>query len=189
MNVVLKIDDLEFAPALLTGADVLEMTKAGVLPEGRGYELIEGALVKMAAQYGPHVATMMALTKFLVPSLPDELGLAPGPSIFLSDHVMLEPDLCVLPVGMVSTDVRGPDIALAIEVSDSSRIYDLGKKARLYARHGVAHYWVVDLIESRLHRHTGPGEDGYAGIEVTAFDVPAPLPFAPDTPLVLSELL
>ena len=51
---------------------------------------------------------------------------------------MLEPDVCIYPAGMRNTDVRGADILLAVEVSDNSLRYDLGKNARRYAAHGGA---------------------------------------------------
>ena len=44
MTAILKIDECDMTPARLTGKDVLAMTKAGILREGRGHELIEGVL-------------------------------------------------------------------------------------------------------------------------------------------------
>lgn len=178
MSAIVRIDDHDFAPALLTGEDVLQMTRQGILPEGRGYELIEGVLVRMAAQYDPHVFMIGRLLRRLNAMLPEECFVASGPGIFLSDHTMLEPDIALYPIAMKSTDVRGPDLVLVIEVSDSTLRNDLGKKARLYAAHGVAHYWVVDVAGERLHRHTGPGEDGYATIVVSGPGEAVPLPVA-----------
>lgn len=176
MNAIIKIDEDDFAPARLTGADVLAMTSAGVLPEGRGYELIEGVLVKMAAQYDPHVRMISQLLRKLNATVPEELLIASAPSIFFSDQTMLEPDIAIFPLDMKSTDVRGDDILLAIEVSDTTLRYDLGKKAKLYAAHGVEHYWVFDVTAERLHRHSGPRESGYASIITGGFNDPVPLP-------------
>jgi len=92
---------------------------------------------------------------------------SPAPSLFLSDTTMLEPDICIFPASMEGPDVRGPDLALVIEVSDSTLRNDLGKKAQLYAAHGVRDYWVVDVTGERLHRHSEPGPDGYGKIVVT----------------------
>jgi Uma2 family endonuclease len=166
MNAIVRIDDYDFAPALLTGEDVLAMTRDGVLPEGRGYELIEGVLVKMAAQHDPHVKMIGQLLRRLNIMLPEECFVASAPSIFLSENTMLEPDIAIYPLSMKSTDVRGPDLALVIEVSDTTLRNDLGKKAALYAAHGVRDYWVVDVTGERLHRHSGPGANGYADISI-----------------------
>ena len=181
MTAILKIDECDMTPARLTGEDVLAMTKAGILREGRGHELIEGVLVQMASQYAPHVAMLSKLVRWFNRNLPDEYEVAIGPSIFLSEHTMLEPDVCIYPAGMKSTDVRGPDILLAIEVSDSSRRYDLGKKANLYAAHGVRDYWVFDLENETLHRHSEPRGEGYKSIKDNAFSTPADIPFKSDT--------
>ena len=181
MTTVLRIDDEEFTPPRLTGADVLAMTRAGVLPEGRGHELIEGVLVRMASQYAPHVAMLSKLVRWFNRNLPDEYEVAIGPSIFLSEFTMLEPDVCIYPAAMKSTDVRGADILLAVEVSDSSRRYDLGKKARLYAAHGVRDYWVFDLETETLHRHSEPGGEGYGRVAQSGFGEAVALPFTLQT--------
>lgn len=180
MTATVRIDDGEFLPALLTGEDVLAMTRAGVVPEGRGYELIEGVLVAMAAQYDPHVKRIAILLRRLNAMLAEDHLVGSAPSIFLSEHTMLEPDIAIYPMAMKSTDVRGPDLALVIEVSDTTLRNDLGKKARLYAAHGVRHYWVVDVTGERLHRHTEPGEAGYGRIAVSGPGeaVPLPMPLA-----------
>lgn len=185
MAVSLRIDDHDFAPPLLTGADVLTMTRAGILPEGRGYELIEGVLVRMAAQNAPHVAMIVDLMRFFIGALPPSRAVAPAPSLFLSDTLMLEPDICLYDAGLASTDLRGADLDLVIEVADTTLRYDLGKKARLYAAHGVRDYWVIDLNDAVLHRHALSGDGPYAPPDRIPFGHPVPLPFAGDIALVL----
>ena len=37
------------------------------------------------------------------------------------------------------------DVLLAVEISDSSLAYARSTKFALYARYGIAEYWVVDL--------------------------------------------
>jgi len=187
MSATLKIDECDMTPAHLTGADVLTMTRAGILREGRGHELIEGVLVQMASQYAPHVAMVSKLLKFFFRTLPDDYEVTSGPSIFLSEFTMLEPDVCIYPAGMKSTDVRGPDILLAIEVADTSLRYDLGKKARLYAAHGVRDYWVFDLENDVLHQHSAPGAEGYGRATQSAFGEAVALPFEAETVLHLSQ--
>ena len=177
MTALLRIDDHDFAPPLLTGADVVAMTKAGILPEGRGYELIEGVLVRMASQLGPHVKMSARVVRFLNRALPDDYEVSAGGSLFLSETVILEPDIGIYPSDMLSHDVRGPDLLLAIEVSDTTLRYDLGKKARLYAAHGVRDYWVIDLNGKVLQRHEDPTEGGYATRVAIPFGQPVPLPF------------
>jgi len=188
MTAIVQIDDCEFAPALLTGADILAMTREGILPEGRGYELIEGVLVEMAAQYSPHVRMVNTLIRRLIRIVPEEFAVSPTPSIFLTGNTMLEPDICLYPDDMESQDVRGGDILLAIEVSDTTLRKDLGMKARLYAEHGVAHYWVIDVPGSVLHRHSDPAGKAYRDVVKSPFDQAVAMPFDKTVSIVLADL-
>ena len=54
------------------------------------------------------------------------------------------------------------EVLLVIEVSDSTLRYDLEVKTRLYATHGVAEYWVVNLLEESVYRHRRPTGQQYA---------------------------
>ena len=54
------------------------------------------------------------------------------------------------------------DVLLLIEVADSSLAYDRGPKPALYARHGVAEVWIVDLPGHALEVCREPGPDEYA---------------------------
>jgi Uma2 family endonuclease len=110
---------------------------------------------------------------------PDHLIIAVATSLFLSPDTILETDIAVYPAKFRSEELRGPDVLLAIEVAASSLAYDLDLKAKLYARHGVQEYWVVDANERLAFIHTGPSETGWAsatrkGPEVTLSCAMAP---------------
>ena len=62
-------------------------------------------------------------------------------------------------------DLRGPDLLLVIEVSDSSLAYDLRVKAPLYARHGVPDYWVVDAVRETIRVHRAPADGAHTDVE------------------------
>jgi Uma2 family endonuclease len=71
------------------------------------------------------------------------------------------------------------DILLIVEVADSSLASDLTTKARLYARHNVSQFWVLDLRGGRLFVHRDPTARGYEtrlelkrGDSVTATEFP-----------------
>lgn len=53
------------------------------------------------------------------------------------------------------------DLALLVEVSDTSAAYDLGEKALLYAQAGIRDYWVVLVNEAVIVRHQEPTPEGY----------------------------
>jgi Uma2 family endonuclease len=53
------------------------------------------------------------------------------------------------------------DVLLLIEVSDSTARYDREIKLPLYARHGVAEVWIVDLDNRVLRMCRQPVGDAY----------------------------
>ena len=65
---------------------------------------------------------------------------------------------------MLSSDVRGPDILLAVEVAVSTLDYDLRPKPRIYARCGMLELWAIDAIQRCTHVHRGPQGDSWASI-------------------------
>lgn len=90
----------------------------------------------------------------------------------LADDSVVEPDLLVVcdPNQLQGTHVEGAP-ALVVEIlSPSSALHDRWRKMRLYARAGVAEYWIIDpvalMVEIysldgvgyRLHGSFGPGE-------------------------------
>lgn len=76
-----------------------------------------------------------------------------------------EPDFVVMDAPLEEREARPDEIALIVEVSDSSLRYDLGTKARAYAAWGAPDYWVVDVAGRRVVAHSQPGPDGYARVE------------------------
>ena len=58
-------------------------------------------------------------------------------------------------------------VSLVAEVSDTSLSFDLKVKARLYARAGIAEYWVVDLNARRVIVHRRP--EGGRYLDVVAY--------------------
>jgi Uma2 family endonuclease len=153
-------------PARLTVDEVYELTAAGVLREGENFELIDGEIVPMAAAKAHwHDAMATKLNRALVRALPDSLRLHVEPSITLASDTLVEPDFAAWPLGVYAQDVRGSDIALLIEVADSSLSYDLRVKAPLCARYGVRDYWVVDAVRQTVRVHRLPGAAGYADVD------------------------
>ena len=75
-----------------------------------------------------------------------------------------EPDLSVVRGAIRDYLKRKPeprDVALLVEVSDSSYAYDRSKKLAIYAAAAFAIYWILNLPERRLEVYsdpTGPSE-------------------------------
>ena len=48
------------------------------------------------------------------------------------------------------------DIGVLIEVAESSLLRDQRDKSRIYARAGIAVYWIVNLSDRRIEVHSAP---------------------------------
>jgi Uma2 family endonuclease len=80
-----------------------------------------------------------------------------------------EPDVAV--VCGSRDDYRGrlpepDDVALLVEVADTSLSFDRGPKRAAYARGGITFYWIVNLNDRQVEVYSDPAADGYRSIEV-----------------------
>lgn len=75
-----------------------------------------------------------------------------------------EPDIVVLRRSSENIDGNPvpSDIAIIIEVADTSLDFDPGPKAQLYSRAGIPEHWVMDVIGRRIHQFREPKPSGYA---------------------------
>jgi Uma2 family endonuclease len=150
--------------------DIHRMLEAGIVTEDERFELIEGDLVMMAAKGYAHELIKRALTVAIARALPDDMTLGPEMTIQFTDRTLLEPDLTVFRRRAVVksaanfSQILPGELLLAIEVAASSLAYDKGFKGRLYARHGVQEFWVVDANERITWIHTGPSADGWSSV-------------------------
>lgn len=150
----------------------LKMVAIGVLRENDSVELIEGDIFNMPPIGPPHVSVVTLLNKIFVLGAGEAALVTPGGSIPLGNFSMPEPDLMLLKPRADAYRSRYPEVAdllLVVEVSDSSLAFDQGVKRALYARHGIAEYWVVDIPHRRVHRYLEPTRDGwYSQTEILA---------------------
>jgi Uma2 family endonuclease len=125
-------------------------------------ELIEGELISRMGKKRPHVNAMIFVMKWLADVF-GALYVTPEAPIDVSPEDNPtnepEPDLAVLkqPCSAYESANPGPsDVRLLVEISDTTLVFDLGTKARLYARAGIPEYWVVDVVGRRIVAHRYP---------------------------------
>jgi Uma2 family endonuclease len=170
MNVTATTAAEGFPRRAFTVEDISRMIEAGVIGEDEKFELIEGEIVMMAAKGVAHERIKSALTIAVVRALPQDLTIGVEATLRLTDTVMLEPDIAVFPSDLFKKSSQGfarldpGEAHLVIEVAASSLAYDKGLKARLYARHRVREFWVVDVNERTTWVHTGPSGDAWSSI-------------------------
>jgi len=141
------------------------MVATGVLTKYDHVELIDGDMIDMAPIGTRHSAATARLSRLFVLSIGDSAIVSPGGSIRLDDYSVPQPDLMLLKPredfyeGQIPT---AADALLLVEISESSLSFDQGTKRALYARQGVAEYWIVDIPGQCVHVYRAPTVDGYA---------------------------
>jgi len=150
--------------------DIDRMIEAGIVTEDERFELIEGDLVMMSAKHVAHDRVKHFLNMALVRAAPDGMFVGIEATLQLARDILVEPDITVISKSVynvppkIFAQPRPEDVLPLIEVAASSLTYDRRIKARLYARHGIREFWVVDANECITWIHTGPSGDGWASI-------------------------
>ena len=169
MNVAVTTAAEGFPRRAFTVEDIGRMIDAGVIHQDERFELVEGEIVVMAAEGAARERIKSALTVAISRALPDHLTIAVEATLRLSDTIMLEPDVAVFSKDLFNKSTsfvhldRGEGL-LIIEVAASSFAYDKDLKARLYARHGVREFWVIDANNRTTWVHAGPIGDEWSSI-------------------------
>lgn len=138
--------------------------EAGVFDDER-VELVEGEV--LAVSIGPwHGVVTARVTR----RVPEPAGFVVTTQSLATAGSLPDPDVWVRrtapePVARLGRrlwDWPAASVALVVEVADETADYDLGTKARLYARGGYERYWVV--TPEGVHVLTGPHEFGYGQV-------------------------
>jgi Uma2 family endonuclease len=135
-----------------------EIIEAGVFDDGDRVELIEGVLVRKMTKGPPHEFTIGILKDILTPLVGTKWVIRVQSAITLRDSEP-EPDLAIVTAPHERYRQRHPgprDIALVVEVVDSTLEFDRGDKLRVYARAGLPVYWIVNLVDNCVEVYTEP---------------------------------
>ena len=120
-------------------------------PDDERYELLAGQLVMIAA---PNIAHQIVggelfgvLRDFVKKGRLGRVFSAPT-DVVLSDTNVVQPDVIFVSKGRMSivgkNNIQGaPDLVVEV-ISPSNPEQDLVRKRDIYARHGVAEYWIAD---------------------------------------------
>jgi Uma2 family endonuclease len=169
-------------------AEIEEMVKVGILSDDERFELIGGEVVPMSPKGLRHERLKIALNRFWTKRLPDAFYIATETTFRMDKDTFLEPDFVFFRASDGLGALAPATALLAVEVADSSLSYDLGRKANLYAAHGVRELWVIDAATLDTVTHREPMDDGYEIKARVTPDRPLVLPFAPEVSTALGAL-
>ena len=182
------------APALhrFSAEEYHRLGELGILSPDARVELIEGAIHDMSP-IGPfHSGVTMRLNRFFQLRAKARWTVWVQDAIRLDNYSEPEPDLMLLkpaPDDYVSHHPAPDDVFLLIEVADSTLDFDRSKKLQIYARAGIAEFWIVNLPDSTIEIYREPHFTGYEKKTVLkAGDQACPAAF-PDVVVDVAELL
>jgi hypothetical protein len=141
-----------------------QMIAAGVFHEDERVELLEGWVTPKMPRNPPHDSTVDLMSEVLGALMPPGWRVRVQSAITTADSEP-EPDGAVVPGPAMRYAQRHPEpaeIALLVEVADSSLAHDRGDKGRIYARANIACYWIINLPDRLVEVYTGPTGPGPA---------------------------
>jgi Uma2 family endonuclease len=144
--------------------------------EGRRAMLIDGVILEQGPMNPPHAITLELTEAAIRTAFEAGWRIRNQSPLILGLETDPEPDLAVI-AGTPRGSSGHPTTAdLVIEVADSSLDFDTKDKRVLYARAGIADYWVVDINGRRLLVYRTPQAGDYASQQtVGPADSVAPL--------------
>ena len=146
-----------------TRVEYERLTEIGFFQADERLELIDGLLLVREPHDAPHATGIRLVASALRTVFGAGWIVDSQLPIALDDDSEPEPDVAVVPG--TPSDYRGAHPsrpALVVEVAASRLAFDRGDKASLYARAGVADYWVVNVVDRVLEVYRDPTADGSA---------------------------
>ena len=135
-----------------------DMVHQGILTEDAPVELWEGLLVKKMTKSRAHCLATELARAALTPRVPVGWHLEAQESVTLL-RSEFEPDIVIVRGTPRDYDENpgAADLALVIEIADSSLARDRGFKKAIYATAGIPVYWIVNLVEQRIEVYSNTG--------------------------------
>jgi Uma2 family endonuclease len=135
------------------------LTKSGFFNPADRSELIDGWLVDKGAHNPQHAGAVDVANDALAVLLSTGWTTRSQLPVRLPGDNMPEPDVAVVPAPKQQYMSRHPtekDVALVVEVSDTSLDEDRRLKLRQYAKARIAVYWIINLVDRCVEVYTQP---------------------------------
>jgi Uma2 family endonuclease len=137
--------------------------RSGALEDPNRVELIDGYMVDKMAKNPEHSFSATATHQALMDRLPAGWLARKEEPVRIPAYDEPEPDISV--VRGINPDYRhrAPeprDVALLVEVSDTTLPQDRGMKLTAFARDGIPVYWIINLADRQVEVYTRPVKAG-----------------------------
>ena len=152
-----------------TRAEYQSLSASGLFDQ-QHLELVEGELINKMGKNRPHVNALLFIRLWLEGVFGGRHVITESPiDVSAEDNPINEPepDIIVLkqdPSNFRSANPGPADLHLVVEIADTSLNFDLTTKAHLYARAGIAEYWILNIQARRLIVHRKPEVGKYTAV-------------------------
>jgi Uma2 family endonuclease len=148
----------------LTVAQYDQMIRDGTIGENERVELIEGLLVTKMGKNPPHIVAGKIGLEAFTRLVPPGWHVAKEDPVVVSNWSKPEPDLAVVrgrARDYLDRDVAAADVAMVVEIAESSLSADRSEMTKVYASAGIPVYWIVSLVDRQVEVYTEVSLDGY----------------------------
>ena len=152
---------------------------AAIFDDPGRLELIQGRIIEKMPQDPIHRAMRVRLGRQFRTAFAGRLVVIEECPVRLAYDTELIADVVAAHGKETDFDARHPvgkDVAVLVEVANTTMASDLGEKAVQYAQSEVNDYWVVLVKENAVVVHRQPSPDGYQSVtRLTGIDALSPL--------------
>lgn len=145
------------------------MAERGTFAPDDRVELIDGEIIEMSPIGSRHARVVDFLNDFLARRIDANYIVRIQNPIVVGDLSEPQPDIAV--VARREDFYRdghptGKDVALVIEVCDSTVAFDRARKLPKYAEAGIPETWLIDLESEHVEVHFSPKETAYGIVKI-----------------------
>lgn len=138
------------------------------IAENERVELIEGVLVNKMGRNRPHIVAGNKGLRMLSGIIPNGWYIAKEDPVVVSDWSKPEPDLAIVrgqAEDYIDHDVTASDLALVVEIAESSLSTDQQDMVLIYVLSAIPLYWIINLVDRCVEVYSDPGAAGYQSCE------------------------
>lgn len=171
------------------------MLEGSFFDEDSRVDLVSGHLVRAETYTPRRIDAMERIGKLLRRQDDLDVLVRVKDRIRLDWYTEMQPDVaivCDYPKVRRLYSVAPPaprDIVHVIEVVDGPEAETHAWKRYVYAQHGIARFWIVDLHEQHVVNHHGAEEEGYAVVRAYSRGETIPGLLSIDSPLSVDAIL
>lgn len=146
-----------------TRVEYERLTDAEIFGPDDRVELLGGAMICKEPQDSRHATGVLLAQRVLSTAFGSDWVVRAQLPVALDDESEPEPDIAVVPGNPRDyRDAHPTRPMLVVEVASTRLGFDRDHKASLYARAGLADYWIVNLLDRRLEVYRQPVRDAAA---------------------------